>query len=229
MAFDKREGSVKGKNYPVPCRSTACFAREVEDQRSGNLTRNHLAVEDRRHHPLPDRAHHHTPKTAASGLALVFCDCRSALGILQALAEDAGVDFVNRDFEGTDVIAGCIVDADAEEETAFNGHSALLAHGQAAGQQLAVVRVADVEDDRGNEGVDVVAGLVVDHRGKFHRAMMHAVGRAREAELAGVGVDQEGEGAEGLALEVGAEVVVRRRGARSCRASAPRRRWPGWR
>jgi hypothetical protein len=31
----------------VQCRSTACFAREVEDQGSGNLTLNHFSVEDR--------------------------------------------------------------------------------------------------------------------------------------------------------------------------------------
>jgi hypothetical protein len=31
----------------VQCRGTAFFAREVEDQDSGNLTRNHFWVEDR--------------------------------------------------------------------------------------------------------------------------------------------------------------------------------------
>ncbi len=42
-----REKALSRRKCPVPCRSTAFFAREVEDQDSGNLTLNHLTVEDR--------------------------------------------------------------------------------------------------------------------------------------------------------------------------------------
>ena len=34
-----REKALSRQKCPVRCRSTACFAREVEDQDSGNLTR----------------------------------------------------------------------------------------------------------------------------------------------------------------------------------------------
>jgi len=46
VPLDKREGSVKTK---VSCAApgTAFFAREVEDQGSGNLTLNHPPVENR--------------------------------------------------------------------------------------------------------------------------------------------------------------------------------------
>src|SRR5438876_12197716 len=58
LSVDKRAGrpSIRAKalsrtkiSSAVP--STAFFAREVEDQDSGNLTLNHISVEDRFHQP----------------------------------------------------------------------------------------------------------------------------------------------------------------------------------
>ncbi len=42
-----RAKALSRQKCPVQCRSTACCAREVEDQDSGNLTLNHFPVEDR--------------------------------------------------------------------------------------------------------------------------------------------------------------------------------------
>jgi hypothetical protein len=45
VPIDKSEGSVKGIVSPGRRVSAAWFAREVEDQSSGNLTLNHFSVE----------------------------------------------------------------------------------------------------------------------------------------------------------------------------------------
>jgi len=42
VPLDKSEGGVKDKNILTGVFGTASFAREVEDQDSGNLTLNHL-------------------------------------------------------------------------------------------------------------------------------------------------------------------------------------------
>src|SRR5207244_7123188 len=49
-ALDKSEGVVKDEDLLCSA-GTAFFAREVEDQDSGNLTLNHISVEDRFHQP----------------------------------------------------------------------------------------------------------------------------------------------------------------------------------
>jgi hypothetical protein len=46
VPLDKSEGAVKDKDLPSVF-LTVCFAREVEDQDSGNLTLNHSAAERR--------------------------------------------------------------------------------------------------------------------------------------------------------------------------------------
>ena len=46
VPLDKSEVAVKSKSCPGRCASTAWFAREVEDQDSGNLTLNHPSVVD---------------------------------------------------------------------------------------------------------------------------------------------------------------------------------------
>jgi hypothetical protein len=47
VPLDKNEGGVKDEDLLGGAMSTAFFAREVEDQDSGNLTLNHSAAERR--------------------------------------------------------------------------------------------------------------------------------------------------------------------------------------
>jgi len=47
VALDKREGSVKGKVVRCSAGAPLRLPEKVEDQGSGNLTLNHLPVEDR--------------------------------------------------------------------------------------------------------------------------------------------------------------------------------------
>jgi hypothetical protein len=45
VPLDKNEGVVKDEDFLGGAMSTAFFAKEAEDQDSGNLTVNHAAVE----------------------------------------------------------------------------------------------------------------------------------------------------------------------------------------
>ena len=66
MPLDKREGSVKGKVILCGVGAPLRLPEKVEDQGSGNLTLNHLPVEDRstNHRFGPDIDHDSSMRTS---------------------------------------------------------------------------------------------------------------------------------------------------------------------
>src|SRR6266478_8450086 len=66
VALDKREGSVKGKVVLCSAGAPLRLPEKVEDQGSGNLTLNHLSVEDRstNHRFGPDIDHDSSMRTS---------------------------------------------------------------------------------------------------------------------------------------------------------------------
>src|SRR5258708_40005134 len=66
VPLDKREGSVKGKVVLCSAEAPLALPEKVEDQGSGNLTLNHLSVEDRstNHRFGPHIDHHSSMRTS---------------------------------------------------------------------------------------------------------------------------------------------------------------------
>jgi len=110
--------------------------------------------------------------------------------VQQTPARDAGMDFIHRYLQRADAVARHIADPNAHEVIALCRHRNLLPERQTLRQELAVLRLGQVQRSPGDERVNPAAGLVVHNRDEFDQTLASAIRRPRQAEGAGLGLDR---------------------------------------